>query len=77
MCCQGLAEEHHGVPNSGWISFRIRNEDDLKHALGLMRLSCLRYALKTAGDSRGLLEQESEGLHLEHRFTSLFEPVCA
>ena len=71
---QGLADEHHWVPNSGWITLRVRNEDDLKPALGLMRLSYLRYALKTASDSRGLLEQESEGLHLNHRFTSLFEP---
>lgn len=37
-------------------------------------LSYLRYALKTASDSRRLLEQESEGLHLNHRLTSLFEP---
>jgi len=70
---QGRTDEHHWVPNSGWITFRVRSEDDLKHALGLMRLSYLRYALKTS-DSRGLLEQESEDLHLNHRFPSLFEP---
>ena len=73
LLAEGLAEEHHWVPNSGWITFRVRSEDDLKHALGLMRLSYLRYALKTS-DSRGLLEQESEDLHLNHRFPSLFEP---
>ena len=43
---QGLADEHHWVPNSGWITFRVRSEDDLKHTLGLMRLSHLRYALR-------------------------------
>jgi hypothetical protein len=69
---QGLADEHHWVP--GWITFRVENEDDLNHALRLMRLSPLGYALKTASDSRGLLQQQSEGLHLNHRFTSLFEP---
>jgi hypothetical protein len=31
---QGLADERHFVPNSGWITFRVRNEDDLKHASG-------------------------------------------
>jgi len=41
---------------------------------GSCRLSPLGYALKTASDSRGLLQQQSEGLHLNHRFTSLFEP---
>ena len=57
-----LAEEHHWVPNSGWITFRIRNEQDLKHAFWLMRLSYLRYSLKTSTDPRKLLEQESEKL---------------
>src|SRR3981189_233006 len=55
---QGLADEHHWVPQAGWITFRVPSEDDLKHALGLMRSSYLRYALKTASDSRRLLEQE-------------------
>jgi hypothetical protein len=35
----GLAEEHHWVPNSGWITFHVRSEEDLKRALWLMRLS--------------------------------------
>ncbi len=78
---QGLADEHHWVPNSGWITFRVRNEvrneNDLKHGLGLVRLSYLRHALKTASASRRLLEQESEGLHLNHRFTALFEPFMS
>jgi hypothetical protein len=51
-----------------------RSEDDFKHTLELMRLSYLRYALKTASDSRGLLEPESEDLHLNPRFRSLLEP---
>jgi hypothetical protein len=68
-----LAEEHHWVPNSGWVTFRVRSEDDLKHALWLMRLSYLRYALKTASDSRSLLEQESKELHLSPQFKTLFE----
>jgi hypothetical protein len=69
-----LAEEHHWVPNSGWITFHIRNEEDLKHALWLMRLSHLRYALKTAAYPSRLLEQESEHLHLSPQFKSLLEP---
>src|ERR1700687_5845663 len=43
---EGLAEEHRWVPNSGWITFCVRSEDDLEHALWLMGLSYLRYALK-------------------------------
>ena len=74
LLADGLAETHHWVPNSGWITLRIRSEQDFDHALWLMRLSCLRYALKTVPDPRGLLEQESEILHLSPRYTSLLEP---
>jgi hypothetical protein len=74
LLAEGLAEEHHWVPNSGWITFQVRSEDDLKHSVWLMRLSYVRYALKTANDPRGLLEQESEELHLSANFRSLLEP---
>ncbi len=74
LLAEGLAEEHHWVPNSGWITFRVRSEDDLKHSVWLMRLSYVHYALKTANDLRGLLEQESEELHLSANFRSLLEP---
>jgi hypothetical protein len=40
----GLAEEHRWVPNSGWVTFRIRSQDDFRHAVWLMRMSYLRYA---------------------------------
>ena len=46
LLAQGLAEEHRWVSNSGWITFQVRSEQDLKHALCLMRVSYLRYALK-------------------------------
>ena len=74
LLAEGLAEEHRWVPNSGWTTFRIRSDEDLKRALWLMRLSYLRYALKTAADPRQLLEQESEELHLRPQFKSLLEP---
>ena len=71
----GLAEQHHWVPNSGWVTFHMRNgnDEDLSHALWLMRLSDIRYSLKTATDPRGMLEQESEELHLNPQFRSLLE----
>ena len=45
LLTEGLAEEHRWVPNSGWITFRVRSrsEEDLRHAIWLMRLSYLRY----------------------------------
>src|SRR5579864_5152046 len=57
LLAEGLAEEHRWVPNSGWITFRIRGEQDFSHALWLMRLSYLRYILKTAVDPQRLFEQ--------------------
>jgi Family of unknown function (DUF5519) len=74
LLAAGLAEEHRWVPNSGWITFQVRSEDDLKHAVWLMRLSYLRYALKAAADPRSLFEQESEELQLSPAFRSLLEP---
>ena len=70
---EGLAEEHRWVPNSGWITFHVRRDEDLKHALWLMRLSYLRYWLKTATDPRKLFEEESEELRLGPPFKSLLE----
>ena len=73
LLAEDLAEQHRWVPNSGWITFRMRNELDLAHALWLMRLSYLRYALKEATDPRSLFAQESEELRLNPRFKSLLE----
>jgi hypothetical protein len=73
LLADGLAEEHRWVPDSGWITFRIGSEEDLKHALWLMRLSYLRYALKTSTDPEGLLEQQSEKLHLTLQLKSLLK----
>ena len=70
---QGLAEEHRWVPNSGWITFHMRSEEDLGHALWLMRISYLRYALKSTGDAHELLERESRQLHLSSELRSLME----
>lgn len=67
-------EVHHWVPNSGWITFRVRYEDGVRHALWLMRLSYLRCALKAATEPRKLFEKESGELRLTPRFQSLLEP---
>ena len=73
LLAEGLAEGHRWVPNSGWITFRIRSEQDSRHALWLMRLSYLRYLLKTATDPDRLFEREAEQLQLSPRFKSLLE----
>lgn len=69
-----LAEEHRWVPNSGWISFRVRGEEGITHALWLLRLSYLRYALKSTPNPRDVLENAVEQLHLNPQLKSLLEP---
>jgi hypothetical protein len=61
-----------------WLDhLSIRRDHDLKHALWLIRLSYLRYSLKTSTDPRTLLEQESEKLTFNTKFQSLLEPFAS
>jgi hypothetical protein len=73
LLADGLAEQHHWVPDSGWSTFHVRDEGDLQHALWLMRLSYLRYVLKTASKPSGMLERESEELGLSPHLRSLLK----
>jgi Family of unknown function (DUF5519) len=70
---ESLAEQHRWLPNSGWITFHIRSEKELKRGLWLARISYLRYALKASDNPCALFEQESESLQLDARFVGLLE----
>src|SRR6266513_3595330 len=73
LLAEGLAEGHRWVPNSGWITFRVRSDRDVQHAIWLMRLSYFRYDLKTAADPGELFAEASRELQLTARFKSLLE----
>jgi len=73
LIADGLAEEHRWVPNSGWVSSHIRSSQDFEHALWLMRLSYLRYALKAVPDARDLLERETSKLQLNSTYHNLLQ----
>jgi hypothetical protein len=75
LLAEGLAKEHRWVPNSGWITFRVRSEADFNHAVWLLRLSYLRYAMKAAPDPRELLDQQSQELDLRPHFRSLLKTL--
>jgi len=45
----GLAEPHHVLPKSGWVSIFIRNPVDVEHAIRLLRRS---YEIALASRSR-------------------------
>jgi Luciferase len=71
LLAAGLADPHHWVPDSGWVTFRIRTEEDWQKGLWLMRISYLRYSLKTTTDPETVLERESVRLDLSAEFKSL------
>ncbi len=35
----GRAEPHHVLPQSGWVSVHLRQEDDVERAIALLRIS--------------------------------------
>jgi hypothetical protein len=37
LLARGLAEQHRWAPNTGWVTFRVRGETDIEHAVWLMR----------------------------------------
>jgi len=39
LVAEGTAERHHVLPESGWISYRIRSERDVPTVVKLFRLS--------------------------------------
>lgn len=46
----GRAQVHHILPESGWVSFPIRREDDIPGAIALLRLAYER-AVAKAGNA--------------------------
>ena len=71
LLAAGLAEEHRWVPDSGWTTFRVGKEDQMRHAIWLMRLSYARYAIKRSEDSQQSFEQETTRLGLREPLLSL------
>lgn len=39
LIAAGLAQPHHVLPDSGWISFRIRAAEDIEAAIALLKRS--------------------------------------
>lgn len=73
LIADGQAEEHRWVPNSGWTTFRVRSQADARHAVELLRLSYLRYAVKRAADKDVFVENEIPRLdaHLANLLESM------
>lgn len=50
---EGRAVPHHVLPESGWVSFPIRGDDDVAGALALFRLTYERAAAAATGPGHG------------------------
>lgn len=44
LVSEGKAQLHHVLPETGWVSYRIRGEQDVARALDLFRLNYERLA---------------------------------
>lgn len=71
LLAEGRAQRHRWLPDSGWVTYRIHNHSDLAHALWLLRLSYMRYALKNVSDPEKMLQDETERLKLLPPLASL------
>jgi hypothetical protein len=73
LLAEGHAHEHRWAPDSGWITFLVQREQDVEHALWLLRLSYLRYTLKAVPDPGKRFQEESDRLGLSLRLKALLE----
>ena len=74
LIAQNLAEQHRWIPDSGWTTFRIRRQEEIEHAIWLMRLSWLRYSLRSAAKPTELLTSEAARLHLSPDLVRILSP---
>jgi hypothetical protein len=47
LLAEGKVERHHVLPESGWIRFRVLEQQEIPYAVWLLRLSYLRYAVRS------------------------------
>lgn len=71
ILAESLAEEHRWAPDSGWVTFYLRGQEDVERAVLLLRLSYLRYVLKAVPDPVKRYTQECERLNLSPEIKAL------
>ena len=57
VVAEGFAQPHHILPESGWVSFYLRDEEDIPRAIELLRRS-----YQIAIDQKKRKEVEPEGI---------------
>lgn len=80
LIAEGFAEQHHILPDTGWVTFYIRSEQDLQTAIWLFRLSYLFNASR--GQNRAALQDklnvsnELEHLNMSPQLRAIFTSVA-
>ena len=74
LIIEKLALPHHILPETGWISFYVRNEDDVKSAVRLFRLSYLRYALKR-NENNSAFKSELGNMKIPDSIKTIYEKM--
>jgi len=60
LVAAGRAEIHHVLPESGWVSLRLRDEADVDRAIDLFRLNYDRPWRRDADQPRDIVDEASE-----------------
>ncbi len=59
LVAAGMAQPHHLFPDTGWISFYIREPADVEHAIALLRRSYDLWADKLTGSEKANTPQHN------------------
>lgn len=62
------AEKHHVMPDSGWVSYRVRSDEDIEGALWLLRVAYLYQVITTRKREEHSLE---DGVDIDAALTEL------
>jgi hypothetical protein len=73
LVADGLAEHHHILPESGWISFWMRDDSDFERAVWLVKLSYVQKAIKRLPDKNlgPLIESLGLSADMKHLINGL------
>jgi hypothetical protein len=58
LVAENRAQKQHVLPDSGWVSFFVREDSDVDHAVWLLRRSYLTKRLSRAGSVEERKEQQ-------------------
>jgi hypothetical protein len=79
LIAEGKAEPHHILGDSGWITFYMRTEADVKYTLWLFRLAYLFQVIRGRQRTTGLADVpgELDALNLSEPMRAAFDDLLA